>query len=103
SGRSREKERILLALNHPDTVERMVNLGLLLKAETNKDRLYALNVINEDKNESSVKNAEKLLHLAVDAAAGADVPLEPLTRYDNDVVNGINNVVKEQKITDLII
>lgn len=103
SGRSREKERILLALNHPDTVERMVNLGLLLKAETNKDRLYALNVINEDKNESSVKNAEKLLHLAVDAAAGADVTLQPLTRYDNDVVNGINNVVKEQKITDLII
>lgn len=103
SGHSREKERILLAVNHQETVERMINLGLLLKAETNKDRLFALNVINEDKNESSVKNAEKLLHLAVDAAAGADVQVQPLTRYDNDVVNGISNVVKEQKITDLII
>lgn len=103
SGHSHEKEHILLAVNHQDTVERMVNLGLLLKAETNKDRLFALNVISEDKNESSVKNAEKLLGLAVDTAAGAEVELQSLTRYDDDVIDGINNVVKEQKITDLII
>lgn len=36
-------------------------------------------------------------------AAGADVKLNPITRYDNDVVLGISNVVKEQNITDLII
>ncbi|GAA4320027.1 cation:proton antiporter [Compostibacter hankyongensis] len=103
SGNNQEKENILLAVNHEETVERMVNLGLLLKADTNEDRLFALNVINEDKRESSVKNAEKILHHASDTAAAADVELHPLTRYDNDVINGINNVIKEQKITDLII
>ncbi|HEY9560978.1 MAG TPA: cation:proton antiporter [Anseongella sp.] len=103
SGHSREKEHILLAVNHEETVDRMVNLGLLIKAETNKDRLFALNVINEDKNESSVKNAEKVLELATDTAAAADVQLQPLTRYDNDVIRGINNVLKERKITDLVI
>jgi len=29
--------------------------------------------------------------------------MQALKRYDNDVVNGINNVIKEQNITDLII
>ncbi len=103
SGERPEEERILLAVNHEETVERMVNLSLLLKAKSNDDRVFALNVINEDKNESSVKNAEKILHQATDTAAAADVQLQPLTRYDNDVITGIGNVVKEQKITDLII
>ncbi|WP_419870320.1 cation:proton antiporter [Chryseobacterium sp. CT-SW4] len=103
SGNNHEEENILLAINHEETVERMVNLGILIKAHSNTEDLYALNVINEDKNESSVKNAEKLLHQATDTAAAADVKIQALKRYDNDVVNGINNVIKEQKITDLII
>lgn len=103
SGNNHEEETILLAINHEETVERMVNLGILIKAHSNTEDLFALNVINEDKNESSVKNAEKLLHQATDAAAAADVKLQALKRYDNDVVNGINNVIKEQNITDLII
>ncbi|WP_160139374.1 cation:proton antiporter [Chryseobacterium sp. c4a] len=103
SGDSHEEENILLAINHEETVERMVNLGILIKAHSNTEDLFALNVINEDKNESSVKNAEKLLHQAADAAAAADVKLQALKRYDNDVINGVNNVIKEQKITDLII
>jgi Kef-type K+ transport system membrane component KefB len=102
SGADDEKETILIAVNHENTVEKMVNLGLLVKTKSNKDRLYALNIINEDKSESSSKNAEKLLGSAVKMAAGADVKLNPITRYDNDVVTGINNVVKEHNITDLI-
>ncbi|WP_106915134.1 cation:proton antiporter [Chryseobacterium aurantiacum] len=103
SGNSHEEENILLAINHEETIERMVNLGILIKAHSNTEDLFALNVINEDKNESSVKNAEKLLHQATDAAAAADVKLQALKRYDNDVINGVNNVIKEQNITDLII
>lgn len=103
SGNSHEEENILLAINHEETVERMVNLGILIKAHSNTEDLFALNVINEDKNESSVKNAEKLLHQAADTAAAADVKLQALKRYDNDVINGVNNVIKEQDITDLII
>lgn len=103
SGNNHEEENILLALNYDNTVERMVNLGILIKAHSNTEDFFALNVINEDKNESSVKNAEKLLHQATDTAASADVKLQALKRYDNDVINGVNNVIKEQKITDLII
>jgi len=103
SGNNHEEENILLALNYEKTVDRMVNMGILIKAHSNTKDFFALNVINEDKNESSVKNAEKLLHQATDAAAAADVNLQALKRYDNDVINGVNNVIKEQKITDLLI
>ncbi|GAB3254436.1 cation:proton antiporter [Larkinella harenae] len=103
AGKSWEEENILLAVNYAETVERMVNLSLIIKAKTNTDRLIALNVINEEKKESSMKNAEKILHNAVHTASAADVTLTPLTRYDNDVINGINNVIKEKKVTDLLI
>lgn len=98
-----KEEAMLLAVNYPETVERMVNLATMIKAKANTDRVFALNVINEEKNESSVKNAEKILDEAVHTASASDVTLTPLTRYDNDVINGINNVVKEKKITDLLI
>lgn len=102
-GDNHEQENILLALNYEGMVDKTVNLGLLVKNHSNTENMLGLNVINEDKNDSSTKNAEKILNYAVNTASAADVVLKPLTRYDNDVINGINNVVKEQKITDLII
>ena len=92
-----------MALNHEATVEKMVNLGLIVKTSTNKDRVFGVNVINEEENESSVKNAEKILGLAVKAASAADVKLNPITRQDNETASGISNLVKEKEITDLIL
>lgn len=103
TGNNHEQENILLALNYEGMVDKTVNLGLLVKNHSNTENMFGLNVINEDKKDSSIKNAEKILSYAVSTASAADVKLKPLTRYDNDVINGINNVVKEQKITDLII
>lgn len=103
SGIHWERENILIAVNYEETVEKLINLGLLVKAGHNHDRLVALNVINDDKNESSVRNAKRTLHVAVDTGAAADVEIKPLTRYDNDVSTGISHVIKEQNITDLII
>lgn len=103
SGNISEQENILMAINYEATVEKMVNLGLLIKAEGNNDRLFVLNVINESKKESSIKNAGKIIDQAANIAAAADVKLQQLIRYDNDVINGISNVIKEQKISDLII
>ncbi|WLD24200.1 cation:proton antiporter [Flavobacterium dauae] len=100
---SSEKENLLLAVNYPETVDTMVGLGVIIKSKNNKEGFFALNVINEEKKESSEKNAEKILHDAVTIAAASDEVITPLTRYDNDVINGINNVIKEKRITDLIV
>lgn len=97
------EERILMALNYPETVEPMTNFALLTKSSKNTDNLFALNIISEVNNESSDKNAEKLLHLAGDITAAADIRLNTLKRHDTDVINGINNEIKEHRISDLII
>jgi len=103
SGINPETENILMAVNYEQTVEKIVNLSLLIKAHHNHDRLIALNIINDDKNESSIRNAKKTLHIAVDTGAAADVEIQSLTRYDSDVASGISNVIKEKHITDLVI
>ncbi len=98
-----EEENILLAVNHINTVDPMTNLALLIKSKNTNDNLFALNIINEEKNDSSKKNAENLLNQAVEIGASADVKITPVTRYDTDVIEGINNVIKEYSITDLMI
>lgn len=97
------EENILLAVNHLSTVEPMTNLALLLKSKKNRENIFALNIINEEKNESSKNNADKLLQTAQSIGAAADVKITRLTRYDADVINGVNNEIKEYGITDLLI
>ncbi|MFB9076332.1 cation:proton antiporter [Flavobacterium procerum] len=103
SGESEENNRILLTLSNENTVEKMVNLGLLIKTKTSGSDIAAVNVINEEINESSSKNAEMLLDSAVKMGAAADSKIIPIIRHDNDVVKGISNVIKEQNISDLVI
>jgi len=97
-------EKILLLVNNPNTVEEMVNLSVTLKSKKNKSGLIALNVVDtlsEDKNLE--KNAKKILDKAAVMASSTDNRLTELMRYDNSIVNGITSVVKEHRITDLIL
>lgn len=98
-----ETENILLAVNHINTVDPMTNLALLIKSKNSTESLFALNIINEEKNDSSKKNAEKLLNQVIEIGSSADVKITPVTRYDTDVIDGVNNVIKEYAITDLMI
>jgi len=97
-------EKILVAVDNAEMTEELVNLSLIIKSKSNKKNLYALNVIDSDNAQSSTdKHAQKILDKAAVTASAADVYLHELKRYDLNIVNGITNVVKEQKITDLIL
>lgn len=96
-------ERLLLALNYIGTVEPVTNLALLIKSKNNTKDLFSINVIDSEKNESSEKNAVKILDDSVKIGASADVEITSLKRFDNDVQRGISNAIKEHKISDLIL
>ena len=49
------------------------------------------------------KRSQQLLEKAAKTAAATDNMLHSLMRYDINVVNGIKNVVKEHKITDIVL
>lgn len=101
---SENRERILIPVTFMETVEELVNLGVTIKSKGLKNNLYALSIVsNNDSNEAGYKNAEKVLNRAVVTASSTDNKLTSLLRYDLNVVNGISSVVKENKITDLIL
>lgn len=98
------RERILIPVSNSETVDELLRLGLMVKSKRNISGLYALSIINnEGRGEGAVKYATKLLHRASLVASATDTFLNELVRYDNSIINGITSVVKEQKISDLIL
>lgn len=97
-------ERILIPLSNIETVEELVNLSVTIKSPHKGSQLVGLNILDSAKTHSAAeKNAEKLMEKASKTAAATDNKLIPVVRYDTNVVNGIASVVKEHKITDIII
>ena len=97
-------EKILVPVNNPETLEELIKLALTVKSRTNKTGIYALAIVdNQNSDGTEDKKAKKILNKAIVTASSADVHLKELLRYDLNIVNGISSVVKEHKITDLIL
>ncbi|HRZ42887.1 MAG TPA: cation:proton antiporter [Bacteroidales bacterium] len=98
------REKILVPLYYPDNVQEMVNLGVVMKSRRSRESLLGLHVIAETgKEQNAEKKASQLLEEAQKNAAATDHRMETLVRYDEHVVNGISGVVKEHKVTDIIL
>ncbi|NMW19311.1 MAG: cation:proton antiporter [Chlorobiaceae bacterium] len=98
------EERILIPMNNLSTVEELVNLSVTVKSRKDKSGIYALHVADSTmSDEAAEKHAGKLLEKAAVAASSIDFNMKRLIRYDSNVVNGITGVIREQKITDLIL
>jgi len=98
------REKILIPVNNPKTIDELVNLGTILKSRNNQHGLYALNVINSDNEIPDMeKKSKRLLEQAKIAASAMDIKMKTWLRYDFNLVNGISNIIKERNITDLIL
>lgn len=98
------KERILIPVSNIETTEELINLGVTIKSKKNKEGLYALSVVSNASNDVNAdKKANKILIHATKTASASDNHLQELLRYDIDIINGILSVVKEHKITYLIL
>lgn len=98
------REKILIPVSNPNTIDELVSLSTLIKSVNNRGGLLALNVIkSESADLRSSKDATEILDKAKIAAAAADIDLEVLLRVDENLVYGITNVIKEHRITDLIL
>ncbi len=98
------EERILIPINRPEATNSLIDLSLAMKSYKSKSKLYSLNIIdNTVSDELLERKAKNILEKSAIAAAAADQELEPLIRYDINIVNALMSVVLEQKITDLIL
>ncbi len=99
-----DQGRILISISSPETVDELVNLSTMIKKPQSKTGLYALNIItSHDYTETDDQNAVKVLESAQNIAAATDNKLTVLLRHDVNIVNGITNVIKENKITALVL
>jgi nucleotide-binding universal stress UspA family protein len=99
-----QRDRILIPLSNIDSTEELVNLAVTIKSKISKLGLYALNVIAEkNEDEQSDRNSQKILDAAEKVASSTDNHLRKLLRYDLNTVNGISSIVKEHRITDMIL
>ncbi len=97
--------RVLVSLSNPETSSALVDLGVLLRERSSPDPLSVLTVVPEDgaRADEHVASAEKLLSRAVANAAGADVPVQPLTRVDQNFATGIQRGIVETRTTSVIV
>jgi len=97
-------ERILIPVNNIENAEELINLSVTVKSKKNKKGLYALHIINNSSVDTNAeKKAKKILDKAAVIAAATDNKMQELLRYDLNIVNGISSVVREHRITDIIL
>lgn len=97
-------ERILIPMKNIDTVEELIQFAVTMKSKKNKTGLFALNVINNNSSSLSRESkAKKIVDKAAVVASATDNRLNMLMRYDLNILNGITSVVREQKISDIIL
>ncbi|HLT08342.1 MAG TPA: cation:proton antiporter [Cyclobacteriaceae bacterium] len=97
-------EKILIPVNYPENIEELINLGVTVKTGSSKNALIALNIIPTDTGDAAKERAaKKVLEKASVSAAATDNILTELIRYDTNIANGITNVVKENKVSDVIL
>lgn len=101
--REENDENILIASNSVSNTEELVQLALNLKSGKNTS-IHALHIINkQDAPDESDKRGKKILETAVQTGAGADVAVNEILRFDENIVNGITGELKANKASDLIL
>ena len=102
--RENQWEKILIPISHPENIEELINLSALIKKPDNKHGMYALNVIkNRDTDPNADKKAQKVLEQAEKTAAALDLRLNTQMRYDVSVSNAITSIMKQNRVTDLVL
>lgn len=102
--KGQEKERFLIPVANPETLDRLMGLAMVVRDEKQINNLVALNVIND--NNDSVKQEMKgrrSLERAAQIAASANVLLKTVSRFDLNITTGILHTAKENEATSIII
>lgn len=97
-----EDEKVLIALAYPETVEPIVNLGLMMRKEDCEFPMVALNVVLDD-DDAARERGKKLLEHATRIASMADVPMQGKVRLATNLANGIIHAMKENDYSEVIV
>ncbi|CAN5663283.1 cation:proton antiporter [soil metagenome] len=102
---SEAPRRILIPISNPATADALMDISFLLRGKDSEEPLYPLMVVRgtEHGSEAQVAEAEKMLSHAVLYAAGADVPVAPLTRVDQNIATGVTRALAETRTSIVVV
>jgi len=98
------KQKILISLARPDSVNELMDIGMMMKEKKSRVPIYVLHVIGDDNHENNIEEiGKKMFDNAFRQAVATENTIQPITRYDTNIANGIIYAFKEHNISDLII
>lgn len=102
---SEAPRRILIPVSNPATADALMDIAIFLRGQESEEPLYPLMVVRgtEQGSEAQVAEAEKMLSHAVLYAAGADVPVAPLTRVDRNIATGVSRAMAETRTSIVVV
>lgn len=97
-------ERVMVPIANPKTMESLMDLAFIIRGQSPQP-LYTLSVAQgkREGSQARIVEAEKLLQHAVSYAAGAEVPIQMLTRIDSNITTGMIRAMDESRITTAVI
>lgn len=102
AAQERVNARQVVAVANPMTATGIMQLALLMRHPGNTLPLTALFIRNtDDAKEAAYGRAA--LRTAAEYATAIDLKVDPVERFDNNIVNGIINVLKEKNGSDIIL
>ncbi len=102
--KSQEKEKFLIPVANPETLDNLMNLALVVRDEKLSDNLVALSVINDSADSDRLEmRGKRNLERAAQITAATNVGLKTVTRFDLNITTGILHTAKEYDATNIII
>lgn len=101
--RAAAPQRMLIPLRNPQAADAIMDVALLVREKESPEPLFPLTVVLDDDDASAqVAAAERMLGHAVMYAAGANVPVVPVTRLDNNAAAGVLRAARELRISTIV-
>lgn len=97
-------QKILVPISNPKSFEKLLDLAFLIKKKNSNFPIMALKIVSDDNNtKANLFEARKILEDAKHHASSFDENIEVITTIDQNIVGGIQRVIKEYSATDIII
>jgi hypothetical protein len=101
---SEASDRILVPISNPATIEKLLDLAILIKEPKSPEPLYALAVVKDDSiAKEKVLMSERMLQKAIEHASSTETAVRVVTRVDLNIASGIIRAIKDLMITEVII
>lgn len=98
------RERIMVPISNPNTIERLMDLAILIKDNSMPEPIFPLTIVKDDDDVGlQVQQSKKMLEQAVKHASATRTTVQLVTRVDLNIPSGIIRAMKELQITTLII